>query len=137
MTPVFWSYLTVATGGALGAVARYALSGISVWAGGGIPVGTLASNILGCFVMGAIAQLSAGTSWFNDAGLFPDHYRLLFAVGFCGSFTTLSALVYEMSTLLERGQVALAFGYFVLTMVGAFAGFYLAVAGVRVLTQGQ
>ena len=137
MSTAVWSYLTVAIGGAAGAIARYALSGISVWAGSGIPAGTLASNVLGCFVMGAVAQLAAGTSWFNDAGLFPDHYRLLFAVGFCGSFTTLSALVYEMSTMLERGQVAVAFGYFMLTMVGAFAGFYLAVTGVRLLTQGQ
>jgi CrcB protein len=134
---VGWAYLTVAVGGAAGAVARFGLTGLLMRHVGSIPLGTLASNLSGCFVMGVIAQLVAGTSWFNDAGLFPDHYRLLFAVGFCGSFTTLSSLVFEISVLMQREQLALAFAYLMVTLLGGFACFYLAASGVRWLLPAQ
>ena len=132
-----WPYLTVAIGGAMGAIARYGLTAWLVRHQGSIPVGTLASNLLGCLAMGLVAQLVAGSSWFNDAGLFPDHYRLLFAVGFCGSFTTLSALIFELSEMLNRDQVLTAFGYIVGTFLGGFACFYLGVLIVRTLLDSQ
>lgn len=137
MPTIVWSYLTVALGGAIGAMARYTLSGVVLTSSGSIPLGTLVSNLLGCLFMGVIAQLAAGSPWFNDAGFFPDHYRLLFAVGFCGSFTTLSALVFEMSEMLQRELVGMAFVYFAATMLGAFACFYVGATVVRLLLQSQ
>jgi CrcB protein len=83
--------------------------------------------------MGVLAQLMASSSWFNDAGLFPDHYRLLFAVGFCGSFTTLSALMFELSGMLQKDQVLVAFSYVFGTFVGCFACFYVGVMLVKML----
>jgi CrcB protein len=76
--------------------------------------------------------LVAASAWFNQAGIIPDQYRLLFAIGFCGSFTTLSALVMEMHTMLQRGELFDAFAYMTVTMIGGFAFFY---AGF-VLTRG-
>lgn len=133
----FWPYLTVAFGGAIGAIARFGLTGLLVRMHASIPVGTLASNLLGCLVMGFVAQLVAGSSWFNDAGLFPDHYRLLFAVGFCGSFTTLSALMFELSEMLNRDQLTMAFAYIVGTFLGGFVCFYLGVMIVRIFIDSQ
>ena len=54
-----------------------------------------------------------------------SQYRLLFAVGFCGSFTTLSALVMELHTMLHRSELLNSFAYLVATMVGGFACFYI------------
>lgn len=123
MRVVLWSYGFVAIGGALGAMARFGLN-ILMQREIAFPWGTLAANLLGCFVMGVVAQLVATSAWFNDAGIIPDQYRLLFAIGFCGSFTTLSALVMEMHTMLQRNELLGAFTYLMATMIGGFAFFY-------------
>jgi len=89
------------------------------------PWGTLSANLIGCLAIGVIAQLVATAAWFNEAGIVPDQYRLLFAIGFCGSFTTLSALVMELHTMLQRSEILNSFAYLMVTMVGGFACFYI------------
>ena len=127
-----YSYLFVAIGGAMGAMARFALN-LSLQRETELPWGTFASNLLGCLVMGIIAQLISSTAWFNDAGIIPDQYRILFAVGFCGSFTTLSAMVLEMNTMLQRNEVFYSFSYLAGTLLGGFACFYVGAVFVRTL----
>jgi CrcB protein len=124
MHTAFLSYVFVAIGGALGAMARFALNVLLQRGAVALPWGTLAANLSGCFVMGIAAQLVAKSSWFNESGLIPDQYRLLVAVGFCGSFTTLSALVMEMNTMMQQNEIAGAFIYLITTMLGGFAFFY-------------
>ena len=123
MKIVALSYLFVATGGALGAMARFALN-VMLQRGVSFPWGTLGANLLGCLIMGVVAQLVASSAWFNNAGVIPDQYRLLFAVGFCGSFTTLSALIMELHTMLQRSELLAAFSYVLLSIAGGFACFY-------------
>ncbi len=118
------SYFFVAVGGALGAMARFGLN-VFLQRDISVPWGTLSANLVGCLAMGIIAQLVATSAWFNDAGIVPDQYRLLFAIGFCGSFTTLSALVMELHTMLQRNELLNSFSYLMVTMVGGFACFYL------------
>lgn len=133
----WWSYATVAIGGGLGAVARFGLTGLLYKSNIAIPAGTFASNLLGCLIMGVVAELVATSAWFNDAGLFPDHYRLLFAVGFCGSFTTLSALIFELNDMMQRDQLFTAFSYMFGTFLGGFACFYLGAVVARMAVNGQ
>jgi len=128
----FYSYLFVAFGGAMGAMARLALN-FSLQRETALPWGTFASNLLGCLVMGAIAQLIASTAWFNDAGVIPDQYRLLFAVGFCGSFTTLSSMVLELNAMMQRNEIFYSFSYLVGTLLGGFACFYVGIVFVRTM----
>jgi CrcB protein len=101
------------------------------------PWGTLTANLLGCLAMGVIAQLISSTAWFNASGLIPEQYRLLFAIGFCGSFTTLSSLVMEMNTMIQRDEIFYSFSYFVATLLGGFACFYLGIMSVRIIMQLQ
>jgi CrcB protein len=124
MKVVALQYFFVATGGALGAMARFALN-VFMQRDIAFPWGTLAANLLGCLVMGAVAQLVATSVWFNETGIVPDQYRLLFAVGFCGSFTTLSAMVMELHTMLQRSELLNSFAYMAATVVGGFACFYI------------
>jgi CrcB protein len=131
-----YSYLFVAVGGAIGAMARFGLN-VFLQRDVEYPWGTLTANLLGCLVMGIIAQLISGTAWFNDAGIIPDQYRLLFAIGFCGSFTTLSSLVLEMNTMLQKNEIFYSFSYFIGTMIGGFACFYLGIMCVRTMMQLQ
>jgi len=132
MRIVLWSYGFIAIGGALGAMARFALN-VLLQRDIAFPWGTLSANLLGCFLMGIIAQLVATSAWFNDAGVIPDQYRLLFAIGFCGSFTTLSALVMEMHTMLQRSELLNSFAYLMVTMIGGFACFYAGFMLTRIL----
>lgn len=126
------SYLFVAVGGALGAMARFALN-VFLQRDIAFPWGTLSANLLGCLAMGVIAHLVASAAWFNEAGVIPDQYRLLFAIGFCGSFTTLSALVMELHTMLQRNEILASFAYIMATMVGGLACFYIGFMLTRML----
>jgi CrcB protein len=136
MRIILYSYLFVAAGGAIGAMARFALN-VFLQRDVEYPWGTLTANLLGCLVMGVIAQLIAGTAWINDAGIIPDQYRLLFAVGFCGSFTTLSSMVLELNTMLQKNEIFYSFSYLVGTLIGGFACFYLGIIFVRTFMQLQ
>tara|TARA_R110002096_G_scaffold161007_4_gene327395 strand:- start:485 stop:901 length:417 start_codon:yes stop_codon:yes gene_type:complete len=136
MRVTLYSYLFVAVGGAIGAIARFALN-VFLQRDVAFPWGTLSANLLGCLVMGIVAQLVAGTAWFNDAGIIPDQYRLLFAVGFCGSFTTLSSLVLELNTMLQKNEIFYSFSYLVGTLAGGFACFYVGILCVRTIMQLQ
>ncbi len=136
MRIIFWSYTFVAIGGALGAMARFALN-VILQRDIAFPWGTLGANLLGCLAMGVIAELVASAAWFNEAGIIPDQYRLLFAIGFCGSFTTLSSLVLEMNTMLQKNELFYSFSYFVGTMIGGFACFYIGIMCARMLMQLQ
>lgn len=137
MPNFLWSYVTVAIGGAIGAVARFGLTGLLYKSNIAIPAGTFASNLLGCLVMGVVAELVATSAWFNDAGLFPGHYRLLFAVGFCGSFTTLSALIFELNDMMQRDQFITAFSYLFGTILSGFACFYLGAVAARMFVNAH
>lgn len=126
------SYVFVGVGGALGAMARFGLN-VTLQRGVSFPWGTLTANLVGCLVMGALAQLVASSDWFNNSGIIPDQHRLLFAVGFCGSFTTLSAMMMELHTMLQRNEVLASFSYLVVSIIGGFAFFYAGFMLLRLL----
>jgi CrcB protein len=129
---VAMSYVFVGVGGALGAMSRFALN-VALQRASNFPWGTLSANLLGCFLMGALAYLVANSSWFNNSGIIPDQYRLLFAVGFCGSFTTLSALMLELNTMLQRSELLALFAYLTASVVGGFACVYAGFILLRML----
>ena len=137
MQATLLSFLIVGIGGAAGAMARFGLTMAMLRHSTAIPFGTLLSNLLGCFVMGIVMQMLARIQWFADGGVITDHNRLLFAVGFCGAFTTLSALVLEISTMMQRDDLLAAFAYLVITLSGGFASFYAGAALLKFLTQAQ
>ena len=91
-------YLLVAAGGALGAMARYALSGwVSDATTGRFPYGTLAVNLIGCFIIGFFLTLALERfSWSAEL-------RVFVTVGFLGAFTTFSTFSYETVELLRGG----------------------------------
>lgn len=118
--------LLVMLGGGVGAVLRHLLGRSIVMqsASSGLPLGTFAANILGGLLMGLLV------GWLTVRGQADGDLRLLLGVGLLGGFTTFSAFSLEMALMIERGQVALAFGYAaasVFLALGAlFAGLYAA-----------
>ncbi|PDS67757.1 fluoride efflux transporter CrcB [Rhizobium anhuiense] len=104
--------LLVAVGGAIGSLLRYY---VGQWAlrlmGPAFPWGTLAVNVVGCFVIGVFAELIARK--FNAS----VELRLLLITGFLGGFTTFSAFSLDAISLFERGE-AVAGGVYIVASVG-------------------
>ena len=128
--------LLVASGGALGSVVRYAVSGAAqrlLVPGAGtfasFPAGTLVVNISGSLLIGLLAGLA------ESRALPGAEARLLLVTGILGGYTTFSAFSLETLLLLRAGQattaltsVALQVG---LGVLAAFAGFTVAMAAGR------
>jgi len=131
MRAIVVSFLLVGVGGALGAMTRLGMTILFAHKIVIVPLGTFASNLLGCFVMGIVLQLMLTAEWFSHSGIVSEQNRLLFAVGFCGSLTTLSSMVVEMNTLMQREEFLGAFTYLFFTFVGGFACFYAGTMLVR------
>lgn len=95
--------LWVALGGALGSVARYAVSGIAVrWLGAAFPYGTLFVNVMGSFAIGLLAALVAAD---GRPSLGADA-RAFLLVGVLGGFTTFSSFSLETLNLARSGALA-------------------------------
>ncbi len=117
--------LAVAAGGAIGASARYLLvGGLDHWLGAGFPMGTLAANALGSFLIGVLIEVTA-LVWSPAPEL-----RALLVVGVLGSFTTVSAFSLDVLVLFERGAGGLAGLYLAASVTLSLAGIY---AGMRLL----
>jgi len=124
MRAMVMSFLLVGIGGAFGAMARLGMTLLLAHKIVLVPLGTIASNLIGCFIMGIVLQLMLTAEWFSHSDIVTEQNRLLFAVGFCGSMTTLSSMVVEMNTLMQRDQILGAFAYLLFTLGGGFACFY-------------
>lgn len=93
------NYLWIALGAVVGAIARYFLSGvIARHFSSAFPYGTLVINLTGSLVLGFFLVFSA------ERVLLDPRWRLLVAIGFCGSYTTFSSYAFESFALIEQGQ---------------------------------
>ena len=95
-------FIAVAVGGAIGATLRYVVSGAAYnQFGESFPIGTLLVNIIGCFLIGFLAQL------FEEI-IVPPNMRLLILTGTLGAFTTFSTYGLETVKLWQDGEIRLA-----------------------------
>ncbi len=116
--------LAIAAGGALGAVGRYATANlVGRLLGHGFPFGTIAVNVVGSLILGALIEFMA-LKW--NVGL---ELRAFLVIGVLGAFTTFSAFSLDTVVLFERGDLGAAFVYVmasvVLSIAALFAGLYL------------
>jgi len=93
------SIVAVAIGAGVGAVLRWWLSARLNAFFPTIPPGTLASNLIGAYVIGA------GIAFFAGFPAVPAEWRLLIVTGFCGGLTTFSTFSAELVALLQGGRV--------------------------------
>lgn len=92
-------YLVISLGGILGANARYLLgTWIAQRYGTSFPYGTLVINISGSFVIGLFLTL------ISERFVVHPNWRLFFAVGFLGAYTTFSTFSYESVVLIQNGS---------------------------------
>lgn len=110
------NYLWIAVGAVVGAAARYFVSTlIARHYATTFPYGTLLINITGSMVLGFFLVYS------TERVLLAPRWRLLIAVGFCGSYTTFSSYAFESFSLMEQGQWLLVGANFLTSNLLSFA----------------
>lgn len=112
----------IGTGGFIGSILRYLLSGYvqQVSKGFQFPFGTLAVNVVGCVLVGFLAELA------DQRSLISDETRGFLIVGILGGFTTFSAFGNETMNLLRSGELWLAganiIGHMLLSLIAVWIG---------------
>jgi CrcB protein len=104
--------LLIASGGALGALARFGISKfIGKIIGGPFPWGTLTANFIGLFIIGVLFE-------FFERSILPQSMRYLITIGFLGALTTFSTYGLESLLLMKNGQIRIALFNILLSNIG-------------------
>lgn len=124
------AFIAVGIGAAIGAWLRW---GLGLWLNHvypAIPLGTLAANLAGGYLIGLALAYFA-----QHPGLAPE-WRLLIVTGFLGGLTTFSTFSAEIFTLLSRAQIAAGLGAISLHVAGSLAMTGLGVWTMKLLRGG-
>ena len=123
-----WSaYLAVGVGGVLGCWFRYWLALQLNSTFPTLPLGTLAANLIGGYIIGlAVGAINL------DLGL-SMQTRLFLMTGFCGGLTTFSTFSAETYSLFARGQIAWGFGEIAIHTCGSLLATALGVLTITAL----
>lgn len=120
----FAKILSVAVGGAFGALARYALNIFFAGKFASFPFATFFINVTGSFLIGFLAIL------LTEKFLVSENLRLFLTVGFLGAYTTFSTFELETFVLIREKQLSSAFLYvsasFAIGLIGLISGVWLA-----------
>ena len=112
-------------GGCLGGMSRAVIVASWPTAEDAFPWAVLVINVTGSFLLAALLTVIAG--------LFPDrtYLRPLLASGFCGAFTTFSAVMASSDLLLAHGHPLLAVSYLGASLTGGLIAAALGLLGGR------
>ena len=114
----------IGLGGFVGAVSRYAVGGVvqNISRSIAFPHGTIAVNVIGCFLIGGLAYLAETRS------LFSANTRLFLFIGVLGAFTTFSTFANETLELIRDNKHGFAMlnisAHFLLCISAVIAGRY-------------
>ena len=118
----------IAVFGALGCLTRYLLSGwVYGLAGSAFPYGTFVVNIVGAYCIGLIMEFSMRSA------LVPPTLRIGLTIGFLGGLTTFSTFSYETFRLLEEGELLIASGNVLLSVMTCLVFTWLGIVSARCL----
>jgi CrcB protein len=114
------SFIAVSVGGMLGCLFRWMLALMLNRYFPAVPPGTLAANLIGCYVIGV------AIAFFSSYPAFAPEWRLFMTTGFCGGLTTFSTFSAEIVMLLQAGRPGFALAGVAVHLIGSllmtFAG---------------
>ncbi len=113
------NFLAVGAGAALGAWARWLLGVVLNPLFLSLPLGTLAANVIGGYLVGVAVAL------FHLNTHFPVAWKLFMITGFLGGLTTFSTFSAEVVERLLAGQPLLAIGLATIHLAGSLTATYL------------
>lgn len=123
------AFLAIGIGAVLGAWLRY---GLGLWLNPGfaqMPLGTLAANLIGAYLVGA-----AITVFHFNVDISPE-FKLFFITGFLGALTTFSTFSAEVVALLQRAEYGWAAGTASLHLFGSLLMTGLGIVTIHKLAQ--
>jgi CrcB protein len=121
-------YLTIALGGAAGAIARYQIATmIQARVSTGFPWGTFWVNISGCLVMGIAMTL------LTERLIVNPQWRFLVPIGFIGAYTTFSTFEWELFQANTDGAWLVGAAYLVGSLMAGYIALWLGVILARIL----
>jgi fluoride exporter len=126
--PIVLRLLSIAAGGALGTLARYAVVRALVTPTNGFPWSIWLVNVSGSLLVGFVLTLAVERFPHNP------HLRPLLVIGFCGGFTTFSTLTVEVVQLGRHHRPDIAILYLISSLV---AGLVAAGTGVALARLGR
>ena len=111
--------LLVFLGGGLGSTVRFSLGRwVNALHNHNFPWGTLAVNILACFILGFVIGLA------DHKQIISASSRLFWTVGFCGGFSTFSTFSNETFYLIQSGFTVSLILYIGLSLLLCIAAIY-------------
>jgi CrcB protein len=123
---MWWrSLVAVAVGGVVGCLLRWCLALLLNRYFPTIPPGTLAANLIGCYVIGM------ALAFFAAYPAIAPEWRLLLTTGFCGGLTTFSTFSAEIVTLMQSGRFAWAMTGIAAHLAGSLL---MTIAGIATVT---
>jgi CrcB protein len=121
------SFVAIGSGAACGAWLRWVLGALINSVYPPMPLGTLAANLLGSFLMGLALVLLV------ERGMLPPEMRIAAITGFLGSLTTMSTFSAEAMTLIARADYVVAAGLVTLHVAGSILMVFAGVLAARAL----
>lgn len=125
MNPVLSGFIAVGAGAALGAWARW---GLSIWLNHrhpSLPLGTLAANLIGGYLIGVVI------AWLSLSPELDPRWRLFLITGLLGGLTTFSSFSAEVVTLLQRGEPGWALVTAAMHLAGSLLLTWLGISTVK------
>jgi CrcB protein len=119
--------LAVGGGAAVGAWLRWWLGSLLNPVFPTLPLGTLAANLIGGYLIGAALAL------FTHFEALAPELRLLLVTGFLGGLTTFSTFSAEATTLFAREQYGWGVALMAAHVVGSIAMTFAGIASLRML----
>lgn len=123
----FYAFLAIGIGAASGAWLRW---GLGMWLNPlfpTVPLGTLAANLLGGFLMGMAME------FLLERALLPPELRLAITTGFLGGLTTFSTFSAEAVTLLLREEYLWTLAIVLIHVIGSVTMTLLGILAMKLL----
>ena len=124
----FYAFLAIGIGAASGAWLRWGLGILLNPLFPTLPLGTLAANLLGGFLMGVAMQ------FLLEHAVLPPEIRLAITTGFLGGLTTFSTFSAETVTLLLREEYLWTLAIILMHVIGSVAMTLLGILAMKLLT---
>jgi CrcB protein len=118
------SFAAVAVGGALGCLFRWYLAIFLNRYFPALPPGTLAANLIGCYVIGVALGI------FAVSPAIPLEWKLFITTGFCGGLTTFSTFSAEVVLMMQAGRSMVALAIIGAHLVGSLGMTFAGIATV-------